>query len=80
MSVATVVTAVRLLADLAGAAAELASRAQQIGAVINRAQAEGRDKFTDAEWKEITAIDDAARVKLGAAIERAEAKSAPAQG
>ena len=77
MSVASIAMAVRLITDLAGAAAELASRAQQIGGVVNEAQAAGQTEFTPAQWSRITGIDDAAREKLKASIERAEAKAAP---
>jgi hypothetical protein len=51
----------------------LLTRAQQISALVNKAQAEGRD-LTAEEWAEITQADDKARSDLALAIEKAKAE------
>lgn len=51
-------------------ALNLVDRAAAIGALVRKAQAEGRD-VTDAELDELEAADDAARGELADAIEQA---------
>jgi hypothetical protein len=51
----------------------LLMRAQQISALVNKAQAEGRDLSAE-EWVEITQADDKARSDLASAIEKAKAE------
>ena len=51
----------------------LLARAQQISALVNKAQAEGRDLSLE-EWAEITQADDKARSDLALAIEKAKAE------
>lgn len=62
-------TAVSMLLNLVSAASELALKLQAIGAIIQKAQAEGRTKLTDDEWAEIIALDDNARAALQKAID-----------
>lgn len=49
---------------------DLATRAAAAGALIRRAQSEGRD-ITDAELDQLVAADDAKKAELDAAIARA---------
>lgn len=62
-------TAVSMLLNLVSAASELALKLQAIGAIIQKAQTEGRTKLTDDEWAEIVALDDNARDALQKAID-----------
>jgi hypothetical protein len=55
----------------------LLDRASAIGALISRAQAEGRD-VTDAELDSLAAGDDAAKIALASAIAKARAALPPA--
>jgi len=71
MSAATVLQAVSLTIDLLTVATRAMAQAQLIGALVLKAQAEGRDKLTDEEWAQIRAADDAARAVLVKAIEGA---------
>ena len=70
MSAATVLQAVSLTIDLLTVATRAMAQAQQISALVLRAQTEGRDTLTDDEWAQILAVDDAARADLVKAIER----------
>lgn len=63
--------AVVLLANLTSAAITSLQNAQSISSLIQKAQAEGRDKFTVEEWALITGADDAARKILQDAIDKA---------
>jgi len=73
MSSNDVSSAVSILLDLTTAAVALSTKIQKVSTLIQKAQMEGRDKFTDAEWKEITGMDDDARKRLEDAIKAAEA-------
>lgn len=64
MSAATVLQAVSLTIDLLTVATRAMAQAQQINALVLRAQTEGRDTLTDDEWAQIRATDDAARAAL----------------
>lgn len=68
MSAATVLQAVSLTIDLLTVASRAMAQAQQISALVLKAQAEGRDQLTDEEWAQIRAADDAARAALVGAI------------
>ena len=68
MSAATVLQAVSLTIDLLTVATRAMAQAQQISALVLKAQAEGRDQLTDEEWAQIRAVDDAARAGLVNAI------------
>ena len=70
MSAATVLQAVSLTIDLLTVATRAMAQAQQISALVLRAQTEGRDTLTDDEWAQVLAVDDAARADLVKAIER----------
>lgn len=48
--------------------ANAAAKASQVGALISKAQAEGRTTFTPEEWAQISNMDDVARAQLEAAI------------
>ena len=52
----------------------LIDRASTISALIQSAQAAGRTKLTDAEWKTITDADDAASAALAASVAKAKAE------
>lgn len=52
----------------------LLDRAAAISALIQKAQAEGRDTLSAEEWKVITDSDDASRAALVLAIAKAEAE------
>jgi hypothetical protein len=54
----------------------LIDRANAIGGLIGKAQAEGRD-ITDAELDALAAGDDAAKIALAAAIAKARAALPP---
>ena len=71
MSAATVLQAVSLTIDLLTVATRAMAQAQQISALVLRAQTEGRDTLTDDEWAQVRGDDDAARADLVNAIERA---------
>lgn len=49
----------------------LFSQVASIGAIISKAQAEGRDKLTEAEWQTIIEADNSARTVLAEAINAA---------
>ena len=68
MSAATVLQAVSLTIDLLTVATRMMAQAQQINALVLRAQTEGRDTLTDDEWAQVRAADDAARAALVSAI------------
>ncbi len=50
----------------------LLARAQGVSQLIQRAQAEGRDALTQAEFGQLVAADDAARARLEKAIQQAQ--------
>lgn len=60
--------ALNMLVTLTSTLTELANHAQQISALIQKAQAEGRTELTAEEWALITGADDAARSALANAI------------
>lgn len=66
-----VAQALSLMLTATTTAATAIAQAQSISAVVQRAQSEGRSTLTDAEWKEITDADDAARKVLQDAISKA---------
>jgi uncharacterized protein YydD (DUF2326 family) len=66
-----VAQALSLMLTATTTAATAIAQAQSISAVVQRAQSEGRSTLTDAEWKEITDADDAARKTLQDAISKA---------
>lgn len=70
MNGVTVAQAIGALVDLTNIAASAAAAAQKAGAVIQKAQAEGRAELTVHEWASIRALDDEARGTLEAAIAR----------
>jgi len=51
----------------------LMSAHAQLTALVEKAKTEGRDHLTDEEWAQVTALDDAARARLEAAIAKAQA-------
>lgn len=59
-----VLAAVSILADLAQVAARTATNLQVVSSIILKAQAEGRSKLSEDEWKALEAIDDKAREEL----------------
>ncbi|MGD9945498.1 MAG: hypothetical protein AB7L76_19165 [Burkholderiaceae bacterium] len=59
---------IELTIDLLTVATRTMAQAQQISALVLKAQAEGRDRLTDEEWAQIRAADDAARAVLVTAI------------
>jgi hypothetical protein len=69
--------AISMLLNLLSAAAELSLKLQSIGAIIQKANAEGRTTLTEAEWAEVVATDDQARKALQDAI---DAQTLPKQG
>lgn len=74
MSLATVVSIVEgaNLVFMAIEAAQAAlEKAQKIGAIVATAQKEGREHFTEDEWKEIQKTDDEPRRRLMEAIANA---------
>lgn len=68
MSAATVLQAVSLTIDLLTVATRAMAQAQQMSALVLKAQLEGRDTLTEEEWAQIRAADDAARAALANAI------------
>ncbi len=68
MSAATVLQAVSLTIDLLTVATRAMAQAQQMSALVLKAQLEGRETLTEEEWAQIRAADDAARAALVAAI------------
>jgi hypothetical protein len=70
MSAAATVKAVSLAVDLLVAATELTTRLQGVSAMLQKAQAEGRD-LTEAELQSLMSADDVARVRLQKAIDGA---------
>ena len=56
MSAATVLQAVSLTIDLLTVATRAMAQAQQISALVLRAQTEGRDTLTDDEWAQVREI------------------------
>ena len=68
-----ILSAVSLLLQLTSAASGLMAQVQQIGALVTKAQGEGRTTFTPEEWAQIKALDDTARAQLADAIKPAGA-------
>lgn len=64
----TTAEALALLIQLTGSLAQLTANIQTIGALVQKAQQEGRTTFTADEWAQIQNIDTAARQQLIAAI------------
>jgi len=60
--------AINMLLTILSSLATLASQAGIISDMIKKAQAEGRDTLTEAEWGAILGADDAAREELRKAI------------
>jgi len=65
-----VLTAVSMLLNLATTLTELTAKLQTIGAVVLKAQSEGRTTLTDDEWQAVMAVDDEARTALQNAIDQ----------
>lgn len=65
MEILAAVEALNALVTLIG---NVTAKASQVGALIAKAQAENRTTFTDAEWQQISNMDDVARAQLEAAI------------
>lgn len=63
--------ALALLLQVTGTAMNMMANAQQISALIQKAQAEGRTTFTPEEWTQIQSIDGNARAALVAQITKA---------
>ena len=82
-SAAAILKAVQLASNLVTIANALNAERERvlgmrdrINAICEKATAEGRDHLTDAEWAEITALDDTARARLDEAIAKAKASEA----
>ncbi len=73
MSAVALLKAIGLATDLLTLGNELMSAHAQLTALVEKAKTEGRDHLTDEEWAQVTALDDAARARLEAAIARARA-------
>ena len=65
------IAALNILITLTDALSRITVNIQQVSALIQKAQAEGRDTFTEDEWKNIVGADDQARAFLADAIARA---------
>jgi len=63
-----VLTAVTIVNALLTLIANAASQGKVISDLIQKAQGENRDVFTDAEWQQIISLDDVARANLEAQI------------
>lgn len=70
----TIAEALALLLQVTGMGMNMLSNAQQISAMIQKANAEGRTTFTAEEWAGITSIDSNARAALVAQITAALSK------
>lgn len=66
-----IANAVIIAANLTSAAINSLQSAQTVSSLIQKAQGEGRDKFTADEWSVITGADDQARKALQDAIDKA---------
>lgn len=66
-SVTTVATGIGLVL-------QLVEQAARVSGVIRQAQSEGREELTSAEMAQIVAENDATRVALVAAIDKAKAE------
>ena len=64
----TIAEALTLLLQLTGSATALIAQIQQVSALVQTAQAQGRTTFTPDEWATIQGIDTASRAQLVAAI------------
>lgn len=64
----TVLEALALLSQVMGSAMNLMANAQQVSALISKAQSEGRTTFTPDEWVTIQGVDANARAALLAQI------------
>lgn len=64
----TIAEALALLLQVTGMGMNMLANAQQISALIQKANAEGRTTFTAEEWASITSIDSNARAALVAQI------------
>jgi len=73
MSAVALLKAIGLATDLLTLGNELMSAHAQLTALVEKAKTEGRDHLTDEEWAQVTALDDAARARLEAAIAKAQA-------
>jgi uncharacterized protein YydD (DUF2326 family) len=73
----SVVSAIGILVNLTTAAVEIAANAQTVASLIQKAQMQGRDTFTEEEWKQIQGLDDAARKRLEDAIARQKSPPTP---
>lgn len=60
----TTAEALALLIQLTGGLAQLTANIQTIGALVQKAQGEGRTTFTSEEWAQIQSIDTNARQQL----------------
>lgn len=69
-----VAEALALLAQVMASAVNLMANAQQISALVQTAQSQGRTTFTPDEWATIQGIDTAARQLLVAQITAALSK------
>ena len=65
------IEAVNSLLSLLTTASNLIANAQQVGALVQKAQSEGRTTFTEEEWKVIQGADSASRQTLVDAISKA---------
>jgi len=68
MGAMTVLEGVNTLLTLLTTATNMMAQAQQISALVQKAQSEGRTTFTDAEWGIIQQFDQNSRQALVAAI------------
>lgn len=64
----TIAEALALLLQVTGMGMNMLANAQQISALIQKANAEGRATFTAEEWAQVTSIDSNARAALVAQI------------
>ncbi len=76
MGTMAVLEGVNALLTMLSTASNLMAQAQQVSALIQKAQSENRTTFTEAEWAIIQQFDDKARQDLVAAITAALTKPA----
>lgn len=68
------IAALEIANEIATIANQWMTKANTAGAIVKKVQAEGRTTLTDAEYKQLTDIDDVERTKLDEAIRVAKAE------
>lgn len=71
MNPISILQAANLAMGLIDMATATMQKAQSIGAIVQKAQAQGRTTLTDTEWASIQSIDDQAKQRLEQAISNA---------